>query len=178
MSEKLNPGNATVGFDLSAYHAKGGKILSYHGAADPLIPTGITPYFYNHVLETLKPRGVDVDSFFKYFIVPGMGHCQNTTTAYNAPWYFAGPNQASTLGNTVHSVPGFEDKTHDVLLAMMSWVENGTVPEYVVGTKFVNESAPGEVTRQRPLCMHPKVAKWTGEGDVNSAETWSCESLG
>ncbi|KAF2126128.1 tannase and feruloyl esterase [Dothidotthia symphoricarpi CBS 119687] len=177
LSDEINPGNATVGFDLSAYEAKGGKLLSYHGAVDPLIPTGSTPYYYDHVLRTLQPRGVDVDSFFKYFIVPGMGHCMNTTAAFNAPWYFGGPNQAGVLGKTVHSVPGFEDKTHDVLLAMMAWVENGTVPEYIVGTKYVNETTHDKVMRQRPLCVYPKMAKWTGEGDVNSAETWSCESL-
>jgi feruloyl esterase len=34
-----------------------------------------------------------------------------------------------------------------------------------------------EVTRQRPLCMYPKQAKYTGNGDVNDAANWECKAL-
>jgi feruloyl esterase len=177
LSDAINPGNATVGFDLSKYHNRGGKILSYHGMTDMLIPTGSTPYYYNHVLRTLEPKSIDVDSFFKFFLVPGMGHCSGTQPKMNAPWYFAGPNQQSVLGPSIYSTPGFENKEHDVLMAMMAWVEKGEAPEYVVGTKYVNDTAPTEIMRQRPLCMYPKQAKYTGKGDVNSAKNWECKSL-
>jgi feruloyl esterase len=177
LSDKINPGNATVGFDLSQFHSRGGKILSYHGMSDMLIPTSSTPYYYNHVLRTLEPKSIDVDSFFKFFLVPGMGHCSGTQPKMNAPWYFAGPNQQPVLGPSIYSTPGFENKEHDVLMAMMAWVEKGEAPEYVVGTKYVNETAPTEVMRQRPLCMYPKQAKYTGNGDVNSAKNWECKSL-
>ena len=29
-------------------------------------------YFYNHVLRTLKPKGIDLDDFYRFFLVPGM----------------------------------------------------------------------------------------------------------
>lgn len=178
MSDAINPGNATVGFDLSKYHAPGGKLLSYHGMSDPLIPTGSTPYYYNHVLRTLAPGGIDIDEFYKFFLVPGMGHCSGSLPgAPNALWYFAGPNQQPVIGNTVYITPGFEDKEHDVILSMMAWVEEGTVPEYVIGTKCANHSASNEVTRQRPLCMYPKQAKYTGKGDVDNVENWECQEL-
>jgi feruloyl esterase len=178
LSDAINPGNATVGFDLSKYHARGGKILSYHGMSDPLIPTGSTPYYYNHVLRTLAPQGIEVDEFYKFFLVPGMGHCSGSLPgAPNAPWYFAGPNQQPVVGNDVYSTPGFEDKEHDVIMAMLAWVEEGVVPEYVIGTKYDNDTAANEVTRQRPLCMYPKQAKYTGEGDVDDAENWECQEL-
>lgn len=176
LSDRINPGNATVKFDLSAYQRKGGKILSYHGLADPLIPTKSTPYFYNQVDRTLAPKGVQIDSFFKFFLVPGMSHCSGTTPAYNAPWYFAGANQQPVLG-PVYSTPGFEDKEHDALLALMAWVEEGRVPEYVIGTKYVNDTQHDKVSRQRPLCMYPKQAKYTGKGDANDAKNWKCKSL-
>jgi feruloyl esterase len=176
MADRLDPGNATVDFDLSAFEAKGGKILSYHGLSDGLIPAGSTPYFYDHVAEELSPRGINIDDFFRFFPVPGMGHCMGTFPSMNAPWYFAGPNQAAGLGPTVYGVPGFEDKEHDVMLAMMAWVEEGIAPDQIIGTKYVNESMHTEVMRQRPLCMYPKQAKYTGSGDVNAASSWTCQA--
>lgn len=177
LSDSINPGNATVGFDLSRFHAKGGKVLSYHGMSDPLIPTGSLPYYYDHLTRALKPKGIDVDEFFKYFLVPGMGHCSGTTASMKAPWYFAGANQQPVLGPDVYSVPGFEDKEHDVLKAIMAWVEEGEAPEYIIGTKYVNETSHDQVMRQRPICIYPKQAKYTGEGDVNDAANWECKSL-
>jgi feruloyl esterase len=72
-ADKLNPGNATADdFDLSPFYRKGGKLLQYHGMSDGYIPTDDSLYFYNHVLETLSPMGIDLDSFFRFFYIPGM----------------------------------------------------------------------------------------------------------
>ena len=177
LADRLQPGNASVGFDLSAFNAKGGKILSYHGMADGLIPTGSTPLYYNEVYRTLKPQGVDVEKFFRFFLVPGMGHCSGTTQSVNAPWYFAGGNQAPALGPTVYGVPGFRDKEHDALLALVAWVEEGDAPNHIIGTKYVNDKTQAEVLRQRPLCMYPKLAKYKGNGDVDDAGSWECGLL-
>jgi feruloyl esterase len=174
LAERINPGNATVGYDLSKFNAKGGKILAYHGLSDGLIPTGTTPYFYEQVKKVLN--GTNLDTFFRFFLVPGMQHCSGTSAAMNAPWYFAGPNQAPVLGPEVYSVPGFEDREHDAMLAMMAWVEEGKAPEQIIGTKFVNDTMHTAVMRQRPLCMYPKQAKYTGTGDVNAAASWSCHA--
>jgi len=177
LADSLQPGNATVGFDLSAFHAKGGKILSYHGMADGLIPTGTLPYFYNRVYRALRPRGIDVDEFFRFFFVPGMGHCSGTFPNVNAPWYFAGAGQAPSLGPTVYGVPGFRDRVHDTMLAIMAWVEQGVAPDFMIGTKYVNERTHSEVLRQRPLCMYPKMARYDGTGDANDANSWTCKLL-
>ncbi|KAF2191548.1 feruloyl esterase B precursor [Zopfia rhizophila CBS 207.26] len=177
LADERNPGNATVQFDLSAFHSRGGKILSYHGLSDGLIPAGSTSYFYNRVYRTLKPKGIDVNEFFRMFFVPGMGHCSGTYPNMNAPWYFAGSGQANALGATVHGTPGFEDKEHDVLRAMMAWVENGTAPDAIIATKYADEKVHAEVSRQRPLCMYPKQARYTGSGDPNSASSWQCTLL-
>ncbi|KAJ9404562.1 hypothetical protein DTO045G8_7635 [Paecilomyces variotii] len=177
LSEKLNPGNATAGFDLSAFSKKGGKILHYHGLSDGAIAAGSSLYYYNHVLRTLKPRGIDLDGFYRYFMVPGLEHCTGTSSTMNAPWYFAGANQAGALGTGVSSVPGFADAEHDVLLAMMAWVERDQAPEYIIGTKWNNDTLQDKVARQRPLCMYPKQAMYIGTGDVDDPQNWVCEML-
>jgi len=178
----LQPGNATADdFDLSPFHKRGGKLIHYHGDSDGLIPTGSSIYFYKQVLQTLKSKGIDLDSWYRFFLVPGMQHCAGTPTDVDAPWYFAGGNQAGDIGaapNAVHSVPGFSDGRHDALLALMDWVEHGQAPESIVATKWKNDTAESLVVeRQRPLCPYPTQARYLGHGDVNEAGSWRCESL-
>jgi feruloyl esterase len=104
-------------------------------------------------------------------------HCAGTPTNMNAPWYFAGPNQAEVLSPSTHSVPGFSDPQHDILLALMDWVEHGNAPDQIIATKYVNDTTHDEVLRQRPLCMYPKQARYVGSGDVNDAGNWQCAML-
>jgi len=110
-------------------------------------------------------------------LVPGMQHCLGTPTDMNAPWYFAGPNQAGSLTTSVHSVPGFSDPEHDILLALMAWVEHGRAPEQIIATKWDNDTLQDKVLRQRPLCVYPKQAMYTGKGNVDDAANWVCEYL-
>lgn len=181
LADQRQPGNATAyDYDLSPFYNKGGKLLSYHGMSDALIPTGSSTYFYKQVLSTLGPRGIDLDDFYRFFLVPGMQHCAGTPANMNAPWYFAGPNQAGSLGRSpgaVHSVPGFSDARHDILLALMAWVERGEAPETIVATKYVNDTETGAVVRQRPLCPFPRQAKYVGKGDPDLPRSWKCEGL-
>ncbi|KAF9700050.1 hypothetical protein EKO04_001573 [Ascochyta lentis] len=57
--------------DLSGFRDAGGKILTYHGLADGLIPTKGTEDYYNRV-KTTTPG---IEDFFRYFEVPGLAHC-------------------------------------------------------------------------------------------------------
>lgn len=61
----------------------------YHGLADGLIPSGMSEYLYRAVLRTLKPRGIELDDFYRLFLIPGMQHCAGTSDKVNAPWYVA-----------------------------------------------------------------------------------------
>ncbi|EON64415.1 hypothetical protein W97_03646 [Coniosporium apollinis CBS 100218] len=178
LSDRINPGNATAdNFDLSPFYEKGGKLLHYHGLSDGSIATGASLYLYNQILKTLEPNGIELDPWYRMFLVPGLQHCVGTPSNMNAPWYFAGPNQARRLGTSAYSVPGFSDAQHDVLLAMMAWVENGTAPDQIIATKWENDTLHDTVERQRPICAYPKQAMYSGEGDEDEAENWRCESL-
>lgn len=146
----------------------------FHGLSDALISTRSSNVFYSRVADALG--GYDkLSSWFRLFLVPGMQHVVGT--AVDAPWYFAQPNGAGTLGTDVFSTPGFEDAQHDALMALMDWVERGIAPEYVVATTWHNSTDPGSgVLRQRPLCPWPSRAVYNGTGDVNTAETWKCST--
>jgi feruloyl esterase len=74
LSEKINPGNATAdNFDMEPFQRRGGKLLHYHGLADGSITPGASQYFHDHVLRTMKPKGIEVEDFYRFFWVPGMG---------------------------------------------------------------------------------------------------------
>jgi feruloyl esterase len=58
--------------DLSAFKARGGKLLLYHGWVDPGITAGNTVNFYKAVLAKMGPKQ---DNWLRLFMVPGMQHC-------------------------------------------------------------------------------------------------------
>ncbi len=60
-------------YDLSAFKAHGGKLLLYHGWADPGIPPGHTVSYYKSVLDTM---GGKQDDWVRLFMEPGMAHCR------------------------------------------------------------------------------------------------------
>ncbi|OTA99052.1 hypothetical protein M426DRAFT_325459 [Hypoxylon sp. CI-4A] len=172
LADSINPGSAAADqFDMTAFKERGGKIIKYHGGADSLIPTGSSIHFYKQVLQTLVPQGVNVDDFYRFFLVPGMNHCSGSDVA---PWYIGAASQS--ISDVTHSIPGFEDSDHDVILAMVAWVEDGKAPDQLVATKFVNDTASLGVERQRPLCPYPKQAKYVS-GDPDESASWECKDL-
>jgi feruloyl esterase len=174
----LRPGNASAtDFDLGPFHARGGKMIHHHGSADGLIPTGSSVYFRSQVQQTLQPRGVDLDDFYRFFVVPGMQHCAGTPKDVAAPWYFAGPNQAANLGTGAYSTPGYSDAAHDELLALMAWVEEGKAPETIIATEWKDQNVKNGVLRQRPLCKWPEQARFLNQGSPDDAENWKCEGV-
>lgn len=58
--------------DLSGFKAKGGKLIHYHGWADPQpSPENSVEYF-----EQAQKKVGNTSGFYRLFMVPGMGHCQ------------------------------------------------------------------------------------------------------
>src|ERR1700753_175594 len=162
-ADRINPGSADVGFDYTSFYNRGGKIIHYQGYADGLIPTTSSEVLYKNIWKTMGAAGTALDDWYRLFLIPGMQHC--TGTAVDAPYYIASSGQPFALGPEVWSVPGYSDPQHDALLALLEWREKGTAPEYIIGTKFVNETVSDGVLRQRPICMYPMQAKYSGQGD-------------
>ncbi|WP_186107761.1 tannase/feruloyl esterase family alpha/beta hydrolase [Burkholderia gladioli] len=145
--------------DLSAFAARGGKLIVFQGLADGIQVPGAAIAYRQSVEKAMPGQS---DKFMKLFTVPGMDHCSNG----------AGPNVFGNLN------PGFpitpDDPTHDLLAAAQYWVEKGRVPDQIIATKYADNSPAGAIERTMPLCPWPKVSQYNGNGDVNSADSFSC----
>jgi len=85
-------------YDLSAFQAKGGKILMAHGKADALVSTRATAQYYDRVRNTMG--AAKADAFMRYYEIAGYGHA--VSSVFNASW--------------------------DSLTTLENWVEANTVP--------------------------------------------------
>ena len=132
------------GADLSAFKAAGGKMILYHGWADPLVTPFLTVDYYEALA---KKAGGDAKDFARLFMVPGMDHC--------------GIGQEG---------PGIADTGIDPLSALERWVEGGTAPDKLEAKKVAN----GQTLWSRPVCPYPQVAKYAGSGDAKDAANFTC----
>jgi feruloyl esterase len=140
--------NNSTNADLSAFRRHGGRLLQYHGWADPLISPYNSIDYYESVLAKSGKGGraaalADTQAFHRLFMVPGMGHCRG----------------------------GEGTDNFDGLAALQSWVEQGTAPERIEATHRV----AGQATRSRPLCAYPKQAVHAGQGSTDESANFRCE---
>ncbi|KAI1396498.1 feruloyl esterase B [Hypoxylon fuscum] len=88
--------------DLSSFRDAGGKMLTWHGLADQLIPVYGTIHYRLRVEEMLGGNEA-VNEFYRLFLAPGVDHC----------------------------VGGNGAQPSDPFSLLMNWVENGTAPEMI-----------------------------------------------
>lgn len=142
----MTPPNAT---DLSRFSRSGGKMLVFHGVSDPVFSVNDTLAWFNAVQAT--PSGKDV----VFYPIPGMAHCSGGPATDQA----------------------------DFLTPLVNWVENGVKPGPLVaqargeGALSVNADVPKDwaPNRTRPLCPSPSVATYSGSGDPEEAESFTCK---
>jgi len=91
--------------DLSAFQKNKGKLLMYHGWADPVVPPEDGIRYYESVARAMGGEEKTA-TFFRLFMAPGMGHCGGGP----------GPN------------------TFDALSALDKWVTEGEAPEKIVAS--------------------------------------------
>jgi feruloyl esterase len=135
--------------DLRAFRTAGGKLILWHGWADPLISALHTLEYYQKVAAYLA-RGAGgeqaqiarIEAFARLFLAPGVNHCGGGP----------GPDQ------------------FDALSALESWVERGVAPERITASHLTH----GAVDRTRPLCAYPRVAVYLGRGSSDDAANFAC----
>jgi feruloyl esterase len=91
--------------NLKQFFSHKGKLLLYHGWADPNISPFSTIQYYRSVVDTMGGEKKTADSI-RLFLEPGMGHCQGGE----------GPNK------------------FDKVAAMESWVEKSTAPDKMIAS--------------------------------------------
>lgn len=105
--------NSIIGIvdpDLSQFRNAGGKMLTWHGLADNIIPPQGTANYYERV-ASLDPS---VGNYYRHFQAPGVQHCAGGLGAY--PW-----NAFDSL------VAWVENGTAPITLDGVSLPVNGTV---------------------------------------------------
>lgn len=135
--------------DLSAFKARGGKFLSWHGWNDEAIPVQGSIRYYDRVIEKMG-GAANVQSFFKLYLVPGAGHLSPNGTA--------NPKAVPPL-----PAPGQFYKL------IVDWVERGIEPRSVV----IQAPANSGVVRSAPACAYPQIATYV-RGDPNLAASFTC----
>jgi feruloyl esterase len=101
----LGPDLNSLEPNLTAFADHGGKLILYHGGADP----GLSPYHTLDYLNSVTRRlgASKVQTFVSTYFVPGMFHC---------------------FGGTGPSV-------FDGLTPLMGWVEEGKAPRQIIATQ-------------------------------------------
>ena len=70
-----------------------------------------------------------------------------------------------------HCGGGEGPNSFNMLGAIEAWVEHRQAPDRIVASRLTN----GAVTRTRPLCPYPQIAKYKGSGSTDEAASFACE---
>jgi feruloyl esterase len=138
--------------NLAKFKARGGKLLLYHGWADPGPAPENTIDYYDAVNRKLGGKQED---WLRLFLMPGVGHCGGGV----------GPDQADFLG----AIERWREQgvAPGQIIATRPAGRGGQPP-----------SADGSGTPRgplsRPLCPHPQVARYTGSGSTDEAANFRC----
>lgn len=138
--------------DLSAFRDRKGKLISYHGLADTLIPPQGTINYYSRVAAQMGGVAA-TQGFYRLYLVPGMGH---------------GFSNGTSNANANPPLPT-NAQLYELLTA---WVEKGIEPPARVEVATV-ASASFPVVKSQPLCLYPLKANHTS-GDPNLAASYNC----
>jgi hypothetical protein len=159
----------TINPDVQAFYQRGGKAIFYQGWGDILVNPIAGFQYYDTVIaaQAKASNSGNVDAlrrtqdYFRFFMVPGMGHCQSGPGANTF-------NGANNPGNP-------QDPDHDMVAAVDRWIEEGVAPDKIIATKFADDiPANGDVAFTRPLCPYPQLAQYKGSGSTTEAANFAC----
>ena len=104
--DRALPYLSAMSTDLSGFKSAGGKLVMYTGLADPVVPPGDPTTYYDRVVQAMGGLAA-TQAFFRFFPVPGMGHCGG----------------------------GVGPSTFDALGALEAWVEHGAPPSTIPASR-------------------------------------------
>lgn len=139
--------------NLDKFRKKGGKLIHYHGMADPVTPYADSVVYQQRVvMEQLQSRGLSyveeatqaTAEFYRLFLAPGMGHCSG----------------------------GIGATPNDLAQAIEKWVERNEAPASLLAVRNAGGVAGKGFTR--PLCPYPQIARYNGAGVPDEAASFNC----
>ena len=138
---------------MKKMHAKGGKLIVVHGAADPVFSVADTVDWYEELTAHYKKHTTDMA---RLFIVPGMSHSSGGPAC----------DQFDLVDALVKWVE--EGIEPDAITAKARGA----------GANVVNSEVPATwaPNRTRPLCTYPEVPRYNGTGSIDDAANFSCET--
>ncbi|KAI1272237.1 feruloyl esterase B [Xylaria sp. FL0933] len=152
---------------LAAFQGHGGKLISYHGQQDQQITSLNSIRFWKRLASEVDYDLDKMDAFYRLFRIPGMNHCSTGPGA----WTVGQGGSAAAYG-----IPF--DREHNVLAAIVDWVEKGIAPDEIIGTKFINDTIDEGISYQHRHCRYPYRSTYSGEGDPLDMESWHCVNFG
>ena len=106
MTEILTPADT----DLRPFKKHGGKLIMYHGWADPGISATGTVDYYEQMVKKAGGQK-EADAFARLYMIPGMHHCSG----------------------------GAGTSSFDMLDVLEQWVEKGVAPASVPASRIVDD---------------------------------------
>jgi hypothetical protein len=91
--------------DLQPFKRRGGKIIHYHGWADPMVTALMSVDYYESVLKRIGDKGTK--EFYRLFLIPGMFHCGGGVGCDAVDW----------------------------VAPIVDWVERGAAPGRLMGSR-------------------------------------------
>jgi tannase/feruloyl esterase len=131
--------------DLAKFRGAGGKLILYHGWNDQVIFPEGSINYQKSVADKVAAG-------------KGVAGVQDFFRLFMVP-------------GMTHCRGGAGTDRFDAQSAIEAWVERGQAPATIAASRIEN----GNVTRTRPLCPYPQVAKYDGSGDTNDASNFRCE---
>jgi len=160
---RLHPLFDATNPNLQPFYAAGGKLIIWHGWADPSISPLNSLAYHQALAQTMG--AITREKFERLYMLPGVYHCSTGE----------GPSQV------------------DFLSPMLDWVELGKAPDSVVSyqvepeqkSKLVTKALQGDMKLEyvadgaasRPLYPYPDYAVYKGKGDVRKAENYMRKRL-
>jgi tannase/feruloyl esterase len=135
--------------DLSAFQARGGKLILKGNGADYQRNVQQEIDYYKSVVAKM---GQDrVDQFMRFYVTPGVNHAGNGVTSDGK----ALPAKLDMLG------------------VLDAWVDAGKVPDTLLQVTQ-EDQAPFKAIASRPLCRYPLSPRYDGHGDAKEAASFTC----
>jgi hypothetical protein len=135
--------------DLSAFRARGGKLILKGNGADYQRSVLQEIDYYKSVVARM---GQDrVDQFVRFYVTPGVNHPGNGVMRNGK----AVPAKVDLLG------------------VLDGWVDSGNAPGNPMQVSQ-QEQAPFKTIASRPMCRYPLSPRYDGDGDPSEAGSFTC----